>query len=151
MRTETEFSIYLINRPGVLASVTGALAKARINIIALTLSDAGEHGVLRILCDNPAAARQVLGKAHDRWAESEVLVLELENRPGAFAAVAQKLADEHINISYAYCTGGARGGRTTAVFKVSDLIHASHVLGGARPSDAKATRTVKTAPHRARS
>ncbi len=151
MRTETEFSIYLINRPGVLASVTGALAKARINIIALTLSDAGEHGVLRILCDNPAAARQVLGKAHDRWAESEVLVLELENRPGAFAAVAQKLADEHINISYAYCTGGARGGRTTAVFKVSDLIHASHVLGGARPTDVKATRTVKTAPHRARS
>lgn len=151
MRTETEFSIYLINRPGVLASVTGALAKARINIIALTLSDAGEHGVLRILCDNPATARQVLGKAHDRWAESEVLVLELENRPGAFAAVAQKLADEHINISYAYCTGGARGGRTTAVFKVSDLIHASHVLGGARSSDAKATRTVKTAPHRARS
>ena len=150
MRMETEFSVYLINRPGVLASVTGALARAKINIIALTLSDSGEHGVLRIICDNPAAAREVLGKAHDRWAESEVLVLELENRPGAFASVAQKLADEHININYAYCTGGARGGRTTAVFKVNDLIHASLALGGSRHDDAKADRTVKTAPGRGR-
>lgn len=150
MRTETEFSIFLINRPGILAGVTSALARAKVNIIALTLSDSGEHGVLRVIADNPAVARDVLGKAHDRWAESEVLVLELENRPGAFASVAQKLADDHINISYAYCTGGARGGRTTAVFKVSDLIHASHVLGGPRPNDAKAIRTVKTAPHRAR-
>lgn len=150
MRTDTEFSIYLINQPGVLASVTSALAKGRVNIIALTLSDTGEHGVLRIICDNAATARDVLGKAHDRWAESEVLVLELENRPGAFAAVAQKLADEHVNIAYAYCTGGAKGGRTTAVFKVSDLIHASRALAEYRQSDAKADRAVRTTPHRGR-
>jgi hypothetical protein len=150
MRTETEFSVFLINRPGVLAAVTGALAKARINIVALTLSDAGEHGVLRLVCDHPADTRTVLGKAHDRWAESEVLVLELENRPGAFASVAQKLADEHVNIDYAYCTGGARGGRTTAVFKVNNLIHASRALSDYRPTDAKADRTVKTSPQRGR-
>ena len=150
MRTATEFSVFLINQPGVLAAVTGALAKARINIIALTLTDSGDHGVLRIVCDHPAEARTVLGKAHDRWAESEVLVLELENRPGAFAAVAQKLADEHVNIDYAYCTGGAKGGRTTAVFKVNDLIHASHVLGGLRSNDAKADKSLRPAPQRAR-
>jgi hypothetical protein len=150
MRTETEFSVFLINRPGVLASVTGALGKAKVNIIALTLSDSGDHGVLRIICDQPNVAREVLGKAHDRWAESEVLVLELDNRPGVFASVAQKLADEHVNINYAYCSGGARGGRTTAVFKVNDLIHASRVLGGPRDDDAKADRSLRTSPHRGR-
>ncbi|MCJ7543379.1 MAG: ACT domain-containing protein [Phycisphaerae bacterium] len=150
MRTETEFSIFLINRPGVLAGVTSALARAKVNIIALTLGDSGEHGVLRIIADHPAVARDVLGKAHDRWAESEVLVLELENRPGAFASVAQKLADEHVNIGYAYCTGGARGGRTTAVFKVNDLIHASRALAEYRHDDAKAAATVKTSPQRGR-
>jgi len=150
MRTEREFSVFLINRPGVLAAVTSALGKARINIIALTLSDAGEHGVLRIVCNNPEAARVVLGKAHDRWAESDVLVMELENRPGAFASVAQKLADHHINIGYAYCTGGARGGRTTAVFKVGDVAQAMKAVSNSRPSDSKANRTVKTSPQRVR-
>jgi hypothetical protein len=150
MRTATEFSVFLINQPGVLAAVTGALAKARINVIALTLSDSGDHGVLRIICDHPAAAREVLGKTQDRWTESEVLVLEIENRPGVFASVAQKLADEHVNIGYAYCTGGAKGGRTTAVFKVNDLIHASKALEAYRTADDKADRTVKPSPQRGR-
>ncbi len=151
MRIEREFSVFLINRPGVLAAVTSALAKARVNIIALTLSDSGEHGVLRIVCDSAEAARAVLGKAHDRWAESDVLVMELQNRPGAFASVAQRLADHHIDIGYAYCTGGARGGRTTAVFKLGDVAQATKVLAGFRRSEAKAKRTVKTSPARARS
>jgi hypothetical protein len=128
MHIETQFSIFLVNKPGVLATVIGAMAKAKLNIVALTLTDYMEHGVLRILCDNTASARVVLGKAHDRWTETDVLVMELANEPGAFAAVAQKLADEHVNISYAYCTGGAPGGHTTAVFKVADVKKAMKVL-----------------------
>jgi hypothetical protein len=142
MRIETQFSIFLINKPGVLAAVTGALAKAKVNIIALTLADAGEHGVLRIVCDDPDKGRAVLGRAHDQWTETEVMVMELENRPGVFANVAQRLADGHVNVSYAYCTGGAPGGRTTAVFKIPDLIHAKMVLRDVhearKPSDAPA-------------
>ena len=123
-----QFSIFLINKPGVLAGVTSALAKARINIVALALMDSGEHGTLRIVCDDVAKTRTILGKAHDRWTESEVLVLELQNSPGAFARVSEALAASHVNITYAYCTGGAPGGRTTAVFKVADLDKAHKVL-----------------------
>ena len=149
MKTHTQFSIFLINKPGVLAAVTGALAKAKVNIMALTLMDSMEHGVLRIVCDNAKAARDVLGKAHDRWTETDVLVVELENEPGAFSKVARHLANEHINISYAYCTGGAGGGRTTAVFKVADMKKAEKVLDGAagkarsESKSKKAARTVK--------
>ena len=132
MQTHTQFSIFLVNKPGVLASVTAALAKAKVNIIALTLMDSMEHGVLRIVCDDAAVARKVLGKTHDRWTETDVLVLELENEPGAFARIAQDLADEHVNISYAYSTGGARGGRTTSVFKVADLKKAGKILTSVR-------------------
>jgi len=132
MEVQTQFSVYLINMPGVLAAVTGALAKAKVNINALALMDAGEHGALRIVTDDPATTRQVLHKTHDRWTECEVLVLELDNRPGAFSAVAQHLADEHVNITYACCTSGAPGGRTTAVFKVSDIKKAEKVLAETR-------------------
>ena len=119
MHVDTQFSIFLINKPGVLASVTGALGKAHVNMLALTLMDTGEHGVLRIITDDANATRTVLGSAHDRWTETDVLVLEMDNKPGTFADTAQKLADAHVNITYAYCSSGAGGGRTTAVFKIT--------------------------------
>ncbi len=144
MRVSTQFSIFLINKPGVLAGVTGALAKAKVNIIALALMDSGEHGTLRIVCDSADKTRKVLGKAHDRWTESEVLVLELENKPGAFSRITERLAAEHIDINYAYLTGGAPGGRTTAVFKIADLKKAQHVLSAAKkPEHREGRSTVK--------
>ncbi|MFP4355996.1 MAG: ACT domain-containing protein [Phycisphaerae bacterium] len=152
MRSEMQFSVFLINKPGVLATVTGALARAKVNIIALSLSDSGEHGVLRIVPDSADAAREVLGKAHDRWTETEVLVAELPNQPGAFAAAAERLAREHVNISYAYCTGGAPGGKTTAVFKVADTNKARKALQAVEsPGKApKSTSDVRPNPSRNR-
>ena len=144
MHVQTQFSIFLVNKPGVLAGVVAALAKAKINVLALTLMDSMEHGVLRIICDQTEKARGVLGKSHARWTETDVLVLELENQPGAFAAITQRLAEQHINISYAYCTGGARGGRTTAVFKVADMKKARRVLAAGKKVRKSVRRTVKT-------
>ncbi len=151
MRIETQFSIFLVNKPGVLAQVTSALAKAKVNVIALTLVDSSEHGVLRIVCgDNAEKVRRVLARAHDQFTETEVLAMDLSNKPGAFAAAADKLAAEHININYAYCTGGARGGKTTAIFKVADLNKALRVLKPVRRG-LKDTRTpVKASPQRRR-
>ena len=144
MYVETQFSIFLVNKPGVLAGVAGALAKSRVNLVALTLMDSMEHGVLRIVCQNPDVARKVLGTAHDRWTETEVLVMDLENSPGSFAKVTEKLAENHINISYAYCTGGAQGGKTTAVFKVADMKKAQKVISETeKPAKKPSTRTRK--------
>jgi len=148
MRVEPQFSIFLINKPGVLAAVTTALAKAKVNIVALALMDSGEHGALRIVVDEPDAARRILGRTHDRWTEADVLVLELKNEPGAFAAISQRLADEHINISYAYCTSGAGGGRTTAVFKVADLKKAEKVVRAAMARRKQSAKTLKPSPAR---
>ena len=146
MPVQTQFSIFLVNKPGVLAAVTGALAKSKVNLLALSLSDSGEHGVLRILTDDPAATREVLAHTHDRWTETDVLVLDLDNRPGSFAHVAQLLADDHINILYAYCTGGSPRGRTTAVFKVADLKKAEKAAAAHRPEHKDDKGTVKGPP-----
>ncbi len=146
MRVETQFSVFLINKPGVLATVTGALAKAKINLCALALMDSGEHGALRIVCDSPDKAREVLSKAHDRWTETDVLVMELGNEPGAFAKIAGRLSEGHVSITYAYCTGGASGGRTTAVFKVNDIKKATKVLESRRRPRKESKSTVKPPP-----
>src|SRR5256885_7013867 len=111
-----QFSVFLVNKPGVLAQVTGALADAKVNLIAVTLVDSQEHGVLRLVAENAAAARDVLKKLNLPMTETEVLCLDLPNRPGALADVATLLGKDHININYAYVTIGAPGVATTVVF-----------------------------------
>ena len=128
IRTETQFSVFLVNKPGVLAQVTGALAKSELNLVAMTLVDSQEHGVLRLVAEDAVAAREVLGKLNLPMTEAEVLCLDLPNRPGALADVATVLGQEHININYAYCTSGAPGGRTTGIFKVADAKKAEKIL-----------------------
>ena len=124
----TQFSVFLVNKPGVLAQVTSALADAKVNLVAVTLVDSQEHGVLRMVAEKPEQAREVLKKLNLPMTETEVLCVDLPNRPGALADVATLLGKEHININYAYVTSGAPGGRTTGVFKVADQAKALHVL-----------------------
>ncbi|MHC4983296.1 MAG: ACT domain-containing protein [Planctomycetota bacterium] len=131
MQVRTQFSIFVVNRPGVLAGVTGMLADAGVNLEALSLADSGEGGVLRCICDNVEKARKVLEEKHDRWTETEVLVVEMPNRPGGFAALAKMLGDANVNISYAYATASAEAGTTIAVFKVADMNKAREILAGA--------------------
>ena len=126
----TQFSVFLVNKPGVLAQVTAALADQRVNIVAMTLVDSQEHGVLRIVAESPEHAREVLAKLNLPMTETEVLSVELSNRPGALADVAGLLGKNHININYAYVTSGAPGGRTTGIFKVADMAKSQRTLKG---------------------
>jgi hypothetical protein len=144
-RTETQFSVFLVNKPGVLAQVTGALAKAKLNLVAMTLVDSQEHGVLRLVADDAPATRAVLGKLNLPMTETEVLRLELSNRPGALADVATLLGENHININYAYCTSGAPGGHTTGIFKVADPKKAEKVLksGTAKHKESSVRRPIE--------
>ncbi len=128
VRPLTQLSVFLVNKPGVLAQVTGALASEKQNLIAVTLVDSQEHGVLRLVPESVNAAREVLKKLNLPMTETEVLCVELPNRPGALADVATTLGNAHININYAYVTSGAPGGKTTGVFKVADQAKAMHVL-----------------------
>lgn len=128
MYIATQFSIFMVNKPGVLARVLGEFARARINIIALTVMDSAEHGVLRVVFASPKRAKEVLSKLNMTCNETEVLCVNLANKAGALAVVAERLAKNHINISYAYCTAGAKGGRTTGVLKVADVKKAMRLL-----------------------
>ena len=130
MHIDTQFSIFMVNKPGVLAQVLNEFASARINIIAITMMDSVEHGVMRIVGGSREKIRKVLAKLNMPHNETDVLCVTLPNTSGALADITQKLAQAHINISYAYCTAGARGGRTTGILKVADVKKAMKVLKG---------------------
>jgi hypothetical protein len=129
IRPAIQFSVFLVNKPGILAQVTQALADEKVNIVAMTLVDSQEHGVLRLVGEEPRIARAVLTKLNLPMTETEVLCVDLPNQAGALAEVATVLGKNHININYAYCTSGAPGGRTTGVFKTGDQAKAQHLLG----------------------
>jgi hypothetical protein len=128
----------MVNKPGVLAQVLGEFARAKINIIALTMMDSVEHGVMRVIFESAERAKEILLKLNMPFNETSVLCVNLTNRPGALAAVAERLAKSHVNISYAYCTAGAKGGRTTGVLKVADVKKAIQIL---QKSDKKAGKS----------
>jgi len=128
MNIATQFSIFLINKPGILAQVLNALAEKKVNVVAMTMMDSVEHGVLRLVTTQPDYTRDILKKINMQINESEVLCVTLGNKPGALAEVATLLSKAHININYCYVTAGARGGKTTGVLKVADLPKAIKVL-----------------------
>ncbi len=99
-----QISIFLANRPGTLADVTSQLQEDKINILAMTVSDTVDHAVVRMLVDKPGEAIHRLEEQGLLVVENDVLTVELENKPGALAEIAERLANQDINIEYAYCT-----------------------------------------------
>jgi len=128
LHTEKQFSVFLINKPGILAQTLTALAKEKINIIAVTMMDSVEHGVLRLVTEKPDETRALFGRINATIDETDVICITLPNRSGALADVTSRLAEAHININYAYCTAGARGGKTTSILKVADTAKAIKLL-----------------------
>lgn len=147
MYLQTQFSIFMVNKPGVLSQILREVAAAKINIVAITMTDSFEHGVMRLVGGNVQKVREVLKKLNLQFSETDVLCVNLPNHAGALATVTEKLAEQHINISYAYCTAGARGGKTTGVLKVADVNKAMKILqGDAGKTASKSKKNVRRSP-----
>ncbi len=128
MERYMQFSIFLVNKPGVLSMIFREIAKAKINITGMAMMDSMEHGVLRMIVDDAAATRSVLKRLDIPATENEVLGVKLPNRPGAAADLCDRLASKHVNIGYMYCTTAAQGGKTMLVIRVPDIKKAAKVL-----------------------
>lgn len=129
-----QFSVFLVNKPGVLSQLFRELAKAKVNVLNVAMMDSMEHGVLRMVVSDPAGTRKVLKGLNISVTETDVLVITLPNRPGAVADMLEKLADSHINVGYMYCTNSARGGKTQVVVKVPDIRKTTKALENSKPS-----------------
>src|SRR5262249_53532318 len=143
METAKQVSVFFENKPGRLANVLSALAKEKVNVTALTVMDSHEHGVLRVVTDNTAQTLKVLRGLGISCTETEVLLVELRNQPGALAHVCETLAAEHINIDYCYASSGGRNGRVYGIFKVSNTDRAKSLLSGSANSKRNERRPLR--------
>ena len=99
-----QLTIAVENRPGSLDQVARSLADAKVNVVALLGSTAGEQGSVQVVVDNTSKAKRVLDKAGYSYTEGTLEQFELTNKPGALAELAGKLAKKGINIDSAYAT-----------------------------------------------
>ncbi len=121
MPQTTQFSVFTANKPGVLAEICRTMAREKINITGMSMMDAAESGVLRLITDKPDSARLALQRMNVPMTETDVLAVTLPNRVGAVADVCERLSNAHVHIAYMYATTGGRGANATVIFKVSDL------------------------------
>ena len=130
MKVVKQLSLFLENKPGRLAAVCHALAENEINIHAISISDAVDHAVVRVVVDNPSRALHLLGEHGVLVIERDVLLIASKNRPGHLADIAQKLGDHKINIEYAYAASLPAAPRGAIVLRVDHVKRACRVLRG---------------------
>jgi hypothetical protein len=123
-----QVSIFLENKKGRIAEVTRLLAQEKINIRALSLGDTVDFGVLRIIVSDHDRCLSVL-KAHDFTAqETEVIAVEVDDKPGGLYRVIQILEPHEINIEYMYAFFEKSGCNAIVVMKIDDADKAGKVL-----------------------
>jgi hypothetical protein len=132
MRVETQLSMFLENKAGVLAAVAADLARHGISIRALTVANLVDHSVVRLVVSEPQKALHLLGDRGVLVMTSSVLALDMPDEAGALASMASRLGRAGVNIEYAYGSSPVGAGRAGVYLHVSDLKKARAALGSNR-------------------
>jgi len=123
-----QVSIFLENSKGRLAEVTRVLAKERVDIRALSLADTSDFGVLRIIVNRPDRCLEVL-KEHGFVARTtEVVAVEVEDRPGGMSRVLDALDEAGLNVEYMYAYVAKAGENAVVICKIDEREKALAVL-----------------------
>lgn len=116
----TQLSIFLENKKGRLHEVTALLGKNKVNIKALTIADAKDFGVLRIIVDKPQEAAEILKKNGFVASFTDIVAVEVNDQPGGLAQVLGLFDDENINVEYMYGFVEKQSDKALLVFRFDD-------------------------------
>jgi hypothetical protein len=129
MRTAKQISVCLENKPGRLAGLCKCLAQKKINIIAISVAETCEQGVVRMVVDKPAAAlKAIAGCGPMTCAQMDVLLVDLPNKVGVLAELAAKLASKRINVNFVYGSTGEGRGKTNIVVGTPNIKSAAKAI-----------------------
>ena len=123
-----QLSIFIENKPGRVAQVTEVIAKAKVDIRALSIADTSNFGILRLIVNKPDEAVDALKKANITVSITSVIAIGIDDSPGEFSNVARILADKGIEIEYMYAFIGRDKNRAFVILKVEQEDKASEVL-----------------------
>jgi hypothetical protein len=116
VRAGREIKIYTDNKVGILADITDKISKAGINIEDICAYAADEQAVFYLITTDNEKIKDIIGRENMyKTEERDVVIMCMENRPGALSEIAEKFKEENIDIKYLYGTNTGKG-ETTIVF-----------------------------------
>lgn len=124
----SQISVFLENKPGKLSEVIDAVAREGIDISAISIADTTEFGVLRMIADKPEEAVAAIRRAGFPVSTTDVLAVEVPDRPGGLGDVLKILKDERVSIEYIYSFIKRNSDKALILFKTEDPGKAASVL-----------------------
>ena len=123
-----QVSVFVENRQGALCGITEALAKNGIDMNALTLADTADFGIMRMIVTDTDKAREVLSEIGYLVKVTDVVAVEMENKPGALSEVIAVLGEAGMDIEYLYAFIAVCGKNARVVIRVNDNAKAESLL-----------------------
>jgi hypothetical protein len=115
-----QISVFLENTTGRLCEVTQTLARAGINLRAISIADTADFGILRIIVDKTSEAVSALTSAGFTTRQTDVAAVEIDDKPGSLAALMEIFQKSGINIEYLYASLEGSQGKAVVIFKLED-------------------------------
>ncbi len=123
-----QISIFLENKSGRIDEVTSTLSEAGVNIRALSLADTSDFGVLRLIVNDSRKAKDALKEKGFTVSETEVLAVEVADRPGGLHSILNVLKQHDINVEYMYAFVQQSGNNAIMIFRFENVDEAAKIL-----------------------
>ncbi|GFE58573.1 ACT domain-containing protein [Geobacter sp. AOG1] len=123
-----QISIFIENKSGRLAEVTRILGEAGVNIRALSLADTSDFGILRLIVNDREKAQSVLKEKGFTVSKTDVVAVEVPDRPGGLSLILQTLDGENINVEYMYAFVERCGENAVIIFRFDETDRAITTL-----------------------
>lgn len=123
-----QLSLFLENKAGQLTEPCTLLAEAGINILTLTLADTQQFGILRVIVKEWERAKQILEEKGHVVNVTEVVAIEVPDRPGGLKEIVDEIDDGGLNIEYMYAFTFGRKDKAILIFRFEDVDTAVKVL-----------------------
>lgn len=124
-----QISVFLENRNGQLAEITGLLAESKINLRAISIAETADYGVLRIIADDSEKAKNVLLQNGNIIKVNPVTVVAVPDKPAGLSELLNMLAKSDVSIEYMYSLFTHQNDKAYMVFRVTDYDNFINLLG----------------------
>jgi hypothetical protein len=124
----TQLSVFLENKPGRLQNALRILFDNNVNIVALTISETSDYGILRMIVNDPDRAQQVLKADNITSRMTDVLAIEIDDMPGSLYKVIDAFSKKGMNIEYMYAFPGKNDNKSVMIFRFENIEAAKNAL-----------------------
>lgn len=118
--TIPQISVFLENKAGQLADITGILSQNQVNMRAINIAETTDYGVLRLIVDDAAKASSILLEQGFIMTMTPVVGVAVPDTPGGLSKVLSVISSAEIDVEYMYSVFGQKDGQACMIFRVAD-------------------------------